>query len=245
MDIKRFLGLHGIALILLLSWLLVPTRMVWDIIDHATFHTLNSWVQTNPFWQKFWALASYKRSEWVMDGIRFIFFATLILSIPRGKKRNAVAKILFTIGFIFVTIMLVGKFFFPEILQIERLSPTATIDGAFRLSNVIDWIYVKDHSRASFPSDHGITATLFISCMFALFGRKWGCAAIVTEGCYCLPRLVAGAHWLSDVIVGSGIVALILSAWMFATPIARWTILGFEFLLTQIRSKRKWETKKS
>ena len=231
LDIKRFLGLHGIALVLLLSWLIVPTRMMWDMLDHTAFHMLNSWVQTSPFWQKFWALASYKRAEWVMDGVRLIFFAALILTIPRGEKRTAIAKILFTIGFIFAVIMLVGKTLFPDILQIERLSPTASIDGAFRLSSVIDWIYVKDHSRASFPSDHGITACLFISCMFALFGRKWGYAAIVTEGCYCLPRLVAGAHWLSDVLIGSGMIALILSAWMFTTPIARLFIRGFEFLL--------------
>ena len=228
MQLKRFLLLHLLASLLLISWLFTPTRMLWDSFDHAAFHFLNGFVQKNSFWQTFWALASYKRSEWVMDIVRFVFFFHLIFSAPKQERIDRLAKILFLILFIFSAIMLIGKTLFPDILQIERFSPTATIEGSFRLSSVIDWIYVKDHSRASFPSDHGITACLFIGSMFTLFNWRYGLFAILTEGYYCLPRLVAGAHWLTDVVIGSATIALILCAWVYTTPVASLVIALFK-----------------
>lgn len=153
-----------------------------------------------------------------MDLIRLVFFALILYNSPTAMRRHNVIKILFMILFIFATITLVGKTLFPKVLQIERFSPTASDPTAFRLSSVIDWIYVKDHSLSSYPSDHGITAWLFTCSMFFLFGKRYGFAALITEGCYCLPRLVAGAHWMTDVIIGSGTVALILCAWVYCTP---------------------------
>ncbi|MCB1117442.1 MAG: phosphatase PAP2 family protein [Chlamydiia bacterium] len=210
--------MHGIAALLLISWLFGPTRMLWDALDGVCFNALNSFVHSSPFWQKFWALAGYKRSEYVMDLVRLVFFALILYNSPAAMRRHNVIKILFMILFIFATITLVGKTLFPKVLQIERFSPTASDPTAFRLSSVIDWIYVKDHSLSSYPSDHGITAWLFTCSMFFLFGKRYGFAALITEGCYCLPRLVAGAHWMTDVIIGSGTVALILCAWVYCTP---------------------------
>lgn len=231
MALKRFFTLHIIASLLLLSWLFGPTRALWDMLDQVSFNFLNSFVHTSPFWQKFWALASYKRSEFVMDGVRLIFFVTIIWTTVPSMRRHNLAKLLFMVGFIFLSISLIGKTLFPDVLQIERFSPTAIDENAFRLSKVIDWIHVKDHSEASFPSDHGITACLFTICMFFLFGKRYGFAAILTEGCYCLPRLVCGAHWITDVLIGSLTVALILSAWTLCTPIHKWCILGLEYPL--------------
>ena len=227
LSLKRFLLLHGFAAVLLLSWIFQPTRALWDSLDQSAFHFLNGFVHNHPFWQNFWALASYKRFEFVMDGVRLIFFICILMATPPGQKRQSLAKMLFIVGFIFLSITLVGKTLFPKILQIERWSPTACDPDAFRLSQVIDWIYVKDHSLSSYPSDHGITASLFICCMFFLFKQRYGFAAIVTEGFYCLPRLVAGAHWLTDIVVGSLSVALILRCMDFSNP--RQKLLHFRF----------------
>ena len=237
MALKRFLMLHAIAAFLLLSWLFGPTRALWDMLDQIGFNFFNSFVHTSPFWQKFWALASYKRSEFVMDGVRLIFFIMIIHSATPGMRRHNLAKLLFMIGFIFLSISFVGKTLFPDILQIERFSPTAANENAFRLSSVIDWIYVKDRSEASYPSDHGITACLFTSCMFFLFSKRYGFAAILTESCYCLPRLVCGAHWITDILIGSVSVALILTAWILCTPIHKWCILGCELTLGKKHEK--------
>ena len=215
MALRRFFILHAVAAVLLISWLFEPTRALWDMLDQVCFQGLNSFVHSSPFWQKFWALAGYKRSEFVMDAIRLIFFVTIVVRAPVGQRLNRILKLLFMIAFIFLTITLVGKTLFPKVLEIERFSPTASDPNAFRLSSVIDWIHVKDHSLSSYPSDHGITAWLFTLSMFILFGWRYGVAAIITEGCYCLPRLVAGAHWVTDVIIGSGTVALILCAWVY------------------------------
>ncbi len=223
MALKRFLILHLVAALLLISWLFVPTRMLWNQLDLVGFQFLNSFVQTSPFWQKFWALANYKSSEWIMDGVRLIFFATFFLLAKPNDRPVRVAKVLTIILFLVFWVMAI-KPFIHKIIDFERLSPTACDETAFRLSKVIDWIYVKDHSAASFPSDHGVTACIFTGSMFALFGWRYGLFAIITEGYYCMPRLVTGAHWPSDILVGSATVAIILCAWFYATPLSTWTI---------------------
>ena len=230
MALKRFVILHLVAALLLISWLFTPTRLLWDYVDQVGFQFLNSFVQTNPFWQKFWALANYKSSEWIMDGVRLIFFATFVLLAKPHERPVRIAKILTTVLFLVFSILVICKTVFHTVLDIERFGPTACDETAFRLSQVIDWIYVKDHSTSSFPSDHGITACIFTGSMFALFGARFGLCAIITEGYYCMPRLVTGAHWPSDILVGSATVALILCAWFYATPLSTWTIklLTFE-----------------
>ena len=39
-----------------------------------------------------------------------------------------------------------------------------------------------------------------------------------------LPRFVSGAHWATDIVVGSGTMALVVSALVFATPAHAWIL---------------------
>ncbi|MCB1109185.1 MAG: phosphatase PAP2 family protein [Chlamydiia bacterium] len=224
MALRRFAILHLLAALLLISWLFTPTRALWNSLDQVGFQFFNGFVQSSPFWQKFWAQANYKSSEWMMDIVRLIFFGCFLLIGAQHERKVRLAKILTTIIFLVFSILVICKTVFHNLLDIERFGPTACDETAFRLSKVIDWIYVKDHSLSSFPSDHGITACAFIGSMFALFGVRYGLVAIITEGYYCMPRLVTGAHWPSDILVGSTSVALILCAWFYATPLSAFII---------------------
>jgi membrane-associated phospholipid phosphatase len=56
-----------------------------------------------------------------------------------------------------------------------------------------------------------------------------------------MPRLITGAHWLSDVIVGSGTITIVFLSWAFCTPLfSRFTSACERlFLFTFKNLKRK------
>ena len=141
-----------------------------------------------------------------------------------------------------LTICLVNGILFPEFIHIPRKSPTMVDKTAFRLSSVIDWITVKDHSRKSFPGDHATTAVLFTWMIFYLMGWRKGLLAIFYAVFFCLPRLITGAHWLTDVLIGSGSIATVMSSIAFGTPLANTSINLLEKGLKKL-SRRTLEQK--
>jgi membrane-associated phospholipid phosphatase len=99
------------------------------------------------------------------------------------------------------------------------LSPTMVIDDSIRLSKEIPWMKIKDGSSKSFPGDHGTTALLFAASFSYLAGWRLGILASFYAAFLCMPRLITGAHWLSDVLVGSGTITMIFLSWAFCTPL--------------------------
>jgi Kdo2-lipid A phosphotransferase len=77
----------------------------------------------------------------------------------------------------------------------------------------------KDDSSKSFPGDHGTTALLFAASFSYLAGWRLGLLASLYAAFLCMPRLITGAHWLSDVIVGSGTITILFLSWAFCTPL--------------------------
>jgi membrane-associated phospholipid phosphatase len=78
---------------------------------------------------------------------------------------------------------------------------------------------IKDGSSKSFPGDHGTTALLFAASFTYLAGWRLGLLACFYAAFLCLPRLITGAHWLSDIVVGSGSITLFFMAWAIYTPL--------------------------
>ena len=50
-------------------------------------------------------------------------------------------------------------------------------------------------------------------------GRRYGLPFVVLTVVFSLPRIVVGAHWLTDDLVGSGFFALLGIGLLFATPL--------------------------
>ncbi len=102
------------------------------------------------------------------------------------------------------------------------------------ISEGIDWMFVKDYSRTSFPGDHAVIVLQWIGFL-CFFGKlRFGIPATLIAGPFLLPRLIGGAHWFTDEFVGSGSIVLIFLAWATCTPIYPWgmkkIIRGIEIL---------------
>lgn len=79
----------------------------------------------------------------------------------------------------------------------------------------------KDSASNSFPGDHGLMLMVFAGYMWAFAPRRialWSLAFVVILSA---PRIMVGAHWFSDVYLGSLSIALIILPWVLCTPVAR------------------------
>ena len=238
---KKILFLPQLLILLFwLTWLLPATRPFWDALDWSSYKFLNRLIQTSSFWQNFWAFAGHRMMDWIHDGLMILFFLIPIFRADSNRRARKMAEMLFSALLIGLTITLFNSILFGDYLQFARKSPTLVDEGAFRLSSVISWIKVKDHSSISFPGDHATTAILFACCIFNLMGKRSKLIVFFYSIFFSLPRLITGAHWLTDTLIGSASIALFSTSLAFGTPFATRCIDGIEWLLSIRPSFPKW-----
>ena len=212
-----------LALILLASWRWPPARLLWDRFDAGVFHLLNAPLASNAAWAHIWAVCSMRPADL---GVGLIMLGFLV----KGNWIFTAAQVrraLYVLLAVLLLELLIRVGLFTELVKImhwQRASPSLTVDGAVRLIHLFpdwsrDW-HIKDAAGNSFPGDHAsvlLTWAIFLS-PFARGWRRWlvwGLAMVFT-----LPRLVSGAHWLSDVLVGGLVLSLIAIGWGLYTPYA-------------------------
>jgi Kdo2-lipid A phosphotransferase len=221
MKPRMIFTLHLLTFLLIFSWLFPLTRPLWDALDKGAFLWMNGWVKTNHTAQVFWAGSNHNFMDWVHDVFMLSFFAYAIWKAPKGRKRKKFAEFLFTALLICFTILSFNRGIFKKGVEIRRDSPSVVIEETVVLSDHVPWIKNKSRSHNSYPGDHATTATLFVALIFLLMGPQMGLLALAYGIYFSLPRLVAGSHWVTDIIMGSIPITLIVISWTFGTPLAR------------------------
>lgn len=217
-KLKTLLLWHIIGALLFASLFWPLTKTYWEMLDVAFFKMINSSLRDRPTWQLFWALANHKLADWVEDLCVLAFFFTYVKQAPKLLRPRKIAELLFCVLYIAAIIYFVNQKLFRENMDIPRLSPTLVVDDSVRLSQEIPWMKIKDGSSKSFPGDHGTTALLFAASFTYLAGWRLGILASLYAAFLCMPRLITGAHWFSDIIVGSGTITIIFLSWAFCSP---------------------------
>ncbi len=233
-QFKRLLLCWALAALLLITLFSPLTTAFWEVIDIAFFKCINGTLRDSPRWQLFWALANHKLADWVEDICVLGFFIAYVKQGIKGLRLRRVAELLFCVLYIALIIYCVNKTLFREHLDIPRLSPTLVVDNSVHLSDHISWLKIKDDSYKSFPGDHGTTALLFAASFTYFAGWRLGLLASLYAAFLCMPRLITGAHWLSDVLVGSGAITLFFLSIAFCTPLSRVCIDALECFLKAI-----------
>jgi membrane-associated phospholipid phosphatase len=218
-NLKILLLCHVIGALLFASLFWPVTHTYWEAIDTAFFKFINSSLRDRPTWQIFWACANHKLADWLEDIVILGFFIAYVRQAHKSLRTRKISELIFCALYIAAIIYFVNRIVFRENFSIPRLSPTLAIDDAVRLSDEITWMSIKDGSSKSFPGDHGTTALLFASIFTYLAGWRLGIIACLYAAFLCMPRLITGAHWLSDVLVGSGTITLVALSWAFCTPL--------------------------
>jgi membrane-associated phospholipid phosphatase len=236
-KLKILLLCHILGALLMVSLFWPITHACWQTLDIAFFKLINSTLRDRPNWQLFWALANHKLADWVEDICILAFFIAHVRMAHKSLRKRKISELIFCVLYIAAILYFVNRIVFRENLDIPRLSPTLVVDDSVRLSQEINWMKIKDDSSKSFPGDHGTTALLFAASFSYLAGWRLGILACLYGAFLCLPRLITGAHWLSDIIVGSGTITLIFLSWAFCTPLLCRFTTFCENLLTPKKTK--------
>ncbi len=219
-QIRRLLFWNGVWMLLLLSLFFPGTNLLWERIDTGFFYLVNQPLEQSHWLRIFWAAANHRLADWFEDLCIFAFFAAAFLKTARVGRQKRSAQFVFCVLLIATTILLVNRLVCRDFLRLRRDSPTHIFDDAIILGDYLSSFLVKTDSTKSFPGDHATTALLF-AFSYAYFVRgKLGIAAIAYGLFLCLPRLVVGAHWLSDIVVGSGSIVIFSLSWALFTPLS-------------------------
>lgn len=187
-------------------------------IDISLAYFFNDLIRNHHFLQNPCAFLNAKIGNWLYDLVIVLFTIPYIL---RGEKGKLTERFINTI---LIVLLCVSCYFFFNRYLIMKLnytaySPSGVLPDLFKLSSVIPWTKVKEFSANSYPSDHGSTIFMFVFSTFILMGRKKGILALIFSIPFALPRLLVGAHWTSDLLLGSLPLAAFNIAWFFYTPI--------------------------
>lgn len=217
-KLKPLLLLNLGSILLLLSWSLPALREYWDLLDLHVFVMMDNSIKAwGWWWHGFWALLSVRTLDLLPLFLMLIVFWKEDAVFQRSERLSGL------IGF--VSLLLLMLFvremldWYIESAQLKRASPTALVEGAQRLSQFYPNLSLKDWSSDSFPGDHA--AVLFVWLGYCLFfvRNRWSVFVLIVSAIFILPRLVAGAHWFSDVMVGGLSIALSTLSIGLYTPI--------------------------
>jgi membrane-associated phospholipid phosphatase len=239
-NLKLLLCQLAIAL-LLGSFLWSPTHALWQTLDTAVFKFLNRTLEGHPWIQIFWAFVNHRKTDLVEDAVFLLFLILGVRAAPKGQRIRRTAQFIFCIILAGSIIHFVNRTYLKHHVLIPRESPSLVITPCIRLSDEVPWMIVKDETVASFPGDHATTLFLFAGLYTFFAGRKLGKYACLYTLFRLLPRLIVGAHWLSDIVVGSGSIALFFLSWTLFTPFHRFVIDRLEKFLNLWKH---YETKK-
>lgn len=237
-NLKALLLCHIVIALLISTFLWPVTRVFWDWLDTAFFTSINHSLSWGKYWQIFWAMANHKLADWLEDAVILTFFIIHVRRAVKTLRPKRAAELIFCALYIAAIIYYVNRMLFRKCLQIPRASPTLVIDSSICLSDLIPWLSIKDGSPKCFPGDHATTAILFAASYFYYSGWRTGIYAILYAAFLCMPRLITGAHWLSDIIVGSGTITLFFLSWALCTPFHRWFVERIEKLFLLVRVRR-------
>lgn len=201
------------AVFLFMSWYLPVGYNLWAYPDNAVFHFFNDPLASRHSLATFIAIINNR----AFDLASLLMMGTLYYAIFRrkdaaGKRRLVMAGIVMVVSAVIINQI-------GQVLPFDRLSPTLSVEQANRVGDITG-IYTKDASKHSFPGDHGLMLMIFTAFVWRYDGFRYVPAAVLIMIMFSLPRIMAGAHWFTDVIIGSLSLTLISMSWLLLTPLS-------------------------
>jgi len=216
---KALLFWNAIGVLLFTSLFNPWTAPLWNKIDTAFFYFINQPLKTNQNLRIFWAIANHRFADWFEDLCILGFYVAAIWKTQKSLRMKKGLELFFCVLLTALTILAINRLLCRDLLRLRRTSPTLMLENSVHLSDFLPWIDVKVDSNKSFPGDHATTA-IMITCSYAYLVRgKLAIIALLYGIFLCLPRLAAGAHWLSDIVVGSGCIVIFSLSWGLLSPL--------------------------
>lgn len=236
MMIRRLpyiLLLNAAGFALFLSWYLPANHGFWFPLDSGIFLFFNQLLAKS---QAFLWLVAITNNR-AFDGFSLLAMGCLMLSFWR-KEDAAGRRRIIAIGLVMLLIAVVVNQLAQGLMPVKRSSPSLYFPNINRVSELLH-ISTKDASKDSFPGDHGMMLLIFSAFMLRYFGKKAFGVALIIVVVFIFPRVMIGAHWLTDIVVGSLSAVLIGLPWCLMTPLSDCLITLFDRYLPRKCNKDK------
>ncbi|BEN12082.1 membrane protein [Serratia marcescens] len=210
-----FFNLLGVALFL--SWFLPANHGGWFTLDSAIFFFFNRHLATDPAFLHLVAITNNRAFDVISllaMGLLYLYF--YLKQDAAGRRRLVITGVV-----MLLTAVVLNQL--GHLLPVKHPSPTLTFDNIHRVSELTG-IPTKDASGDSFPGDHGMMLIIFSCFMLRYFGRGAFAIALLITLVFSLPRVMIGAHWFTDIAVGSLSVVLVGASWVLMTPCSDWIV---------------------
>ena len=207
--------LNAAGFLLFFSWYLPAGHGFWWPSDSGLFHFFNHKIVENQTFLWFVAVTNNR----AFDACSLLCMGLLMLWFWRGADpagRRRVVLIGLTMLMTAVVLNLLGQ----SLIPVQRTSPSLSFDDVVRVRDLLPTVPTKDASRDSFPGDHGMMLLIFAGFMWRYFGQKAFMVGLAIFIVFALPRMMIGAHWFTDIFVGSLSVVLIGLSWVLLTPLS-------------------------
>ena len=223
-DVKKIMKQKNLYLIIICnllgiclfgSWYLTEYQGFWFEIDKAIFYGFNHLLTNSKPFMYFVAFVNLRAFDIVA------FLAMLAIFYSYYRKSNVEGKRwLFCVGIAMLASAIIMKQF-DRMLPIDRASASVYFDQLYHNVNFVSQLSgwpAKDRSGASFPGDHGMMLLIFVAYMWKYIGKAAFIKALAVFIIFSFPRIMGGAHWFTDVFVGSLSFALVILSWILLSP---------------------------
>lgn len=218
----QILLLNAAGLALFLSWYLPVNHGLWFPLDSSIFHFFNQeLVKSKAF---LWLVAITNNRAF--DGCSLLAMGCLMLSFWLKEDKTGRRRIIM-MGLVMLLTAVVINQLAQNLMPVKRASPSLSFPNIYRVSELLH-ISTKDASKDSFPGDHGMMLLIFSAFMLRYFGKKAFAIALAIVVIFAFPRVMIGAHWFTDIAVGSLTAVLIGAPWCLMTPLSDRLIALFD-----------------
>lgn len=221
-KLPLILLLNAAGVALFLSWYLPVNHGFWFPIDSGIFHFFNEQLVKSQV--ILWLVAITNNRAF--DGCSLLAMGCLMLSFWL-KEDAAGRRRIIMIGLVMLLTAVVINQLAQGLMPVKRSSPSLFFPNVHRVSELLH-ISTKDASKDSFPGDHGMMLLIFSSFMLRYFGKKAFAVALIIVVVFAFPRVMIGAHWLTDIVIGSLSAVLIGAPWCLMTPLSDRLIVLFD-----------------
>jgi membrane-associated phospholipid phosphatase len=234
---RLLLAAHAFFGVALISFLLPSTGQCWTAMDEQGFYLFNGSLEGRPDWQLFWGTLNHLWERKISPVIMLTINAIYVIRTRDKPWQVRIAPLLFFWLYMEATIPLMSLSI-RKGFGFYRSSPSMVMEPVIRLSHVLENPMIRDISNNSFPSGHAFTHAFWATFTTICCGRPYATVAWTFAIFNSLPRLFAGAHWISDCIF-SVLLAMMILSWATATPFHRWGSEKIQRLLYRISGEKR------
>ncbi|MGX8942954.1 phosphatase PAP2 family protein [Symbiopectobacterium sp. Eva_TO] len=203
--------LNAAGVALFFSWYLPANHGFWFTLDSAIFFYFNQHLATSSLLLYMVAITNNR----AFDACALLAMGLLYFyHYQRGDSTER--QRLLIIGVVMlITAVVLNQL--GHLLPVQHASPTYYFSDINRVGELTGWP-TKDASRDSFPGDHGMMLMIYSAFMLRYFPRRSFLISLVIVVVFTAPRVMIGAHWFTDIAVGSLSVVLVALSWWLISP---------------------------